>query len=248
MLVTCVPGYKLVNTDSRGCGGSCEKPAPACCKALTAACLACAANTTPALYCISKPETAGCPTTTTQAPIVATTFAPEATKVCGCARDAPCKRNGGATCFAAMPATNRCPADTTRCSCKCWGASPCIGTDHSCHAEVELYGQKVCPTTTLRCPSEAPSAAVTVAPTVALAACSCGAAAPCQHESGDTCFAAGDAGACPPQTRKCSCPCSGDSPCHMVGPNPDGAVVQCVAASSFLGQMVCPRNSLRCKA
>lgn len=247
MLVDCMEGWNLVDTDQRGCGGRCEKPPPVCCKALTASCLACAAKTTEALYCASNPKTEGCPQETTQAPTVATTLAPEATKVCGCARDSPCKRNGGATCFAAVSLTNRCPVDTTRCRCECWGASPCIGQDGSCHAMVSLYGQLVCPTTTLRCPSDPPLAAVTLAPVATRTACSCGGAVPCQHEQGDTCFAAGSSGECPPQTRKCSCPCTGTSPCHMLGPNPDGAVVQCVKATNYLGQMVCPRNSLRCK-
>lgn len=59
-LVDCTKGWKLVGADDRGCGGTCEKEA-ICCKAMTASCLACAAEQTIDKYCLANPKTPGCP-------------------------------------------------------------------------------------------------------------------------------------------------------------------------------------------
>jgi hypothetical protein len=76
MMVDCRPGFDLVGTDTRGCGGKCvhkkhrgededeptDVPTVGCCEAMTANCLACGLGLTEEEYCLKHPGKFGCTT------------------------------------------------------------------------------------------------------------------------------------------------------------------------------------------
>ena len=178
--------------------------------------------------------------------------APERTRVCTCPKATPCRHDGGVTCVAVDAVSGRCPALTTRCRCECCGATPCSSMLGSCHPKerFSLDNKLVCPKGTTECSGACPATS-TVAPKPKPKprpqVCRCGIGAPCQRIGGLTCFPPDSRhNACPPQTMKCNCPCTGSTPCSVL----DGAGkhLKCAGTTDLNGMQVCSAGSIRCMA